>query len=121
MITNYLKKHWGALGLAVVVGLIMVGPQIVFISSLGEQYQGLYLTGTDSEAHYLARMQEFYDGNGLGNALLYDYKNDFPSTFFTISESILAFPGKLLHLPVPALNLFYKFFLNFIFCTCLFF
>ena len=114
MITNYLKKHWGALGLAVVVGLIMVGRQIVFISSLWEQYQGLYLTGTDSEAHYLARMQEFYDGNGLGNALLYDYKNDFPSTFFTISESILAFPGKLLHLPVPALNLFYKFFLPFI-------
>lgn len=114
MIMVNIKTHWFAIVLSVVVGLVMIGPQLIFVRSLSSAYRGIYMMRSDAEVHYLARMEEFIDGNGLGNAYLYEYKNSIPSIFFTISESVLAIPARIFHIPVPTLNLFYKFFLPFV-------
>lgn len=105
------NKHLTALILAIFSGLVMVGPQIIFMWSLGDDYEGLYMMKSDAETHYLSRMQEFYDGNGTGNAYYLEDKNSFPNIFFGLSESMLSFPGYLMNITVPNLNLIYKLFL----------
>lgn len=103
------NKHIIAIFLAIFSGLVMVGPQFFFMKSLGDEYRGIYMMKSDAETHYLSRMQEYYDGNGIGNAYYLEDKNSFPNIFYGISESLLASPGKLLNISVPNLNLFYKF------------
>lgn len=66
---------------------------------------------TDAEEHYLARMQDFAKGYGIGNPFLYEGKGESPSASFSISESILAIPSRVFGISVPALNLIYKFLL----------
>ena len=36
--------------------------EVLFVSEMGNKYQGVPLMGTDAEEHYLASMRESYDG-----------------------------------------------------------
>lgn len=105
------KKHVLAVCLALFVGAFVVAPQIIFITREGSQYQGLYMTKSEAELHYLASMKEFYDEGRMGNPFLSEYKFYGPQFFSSGAEAILAFPGKLLGISVPSLNLVYKFLL----------
>lgn len=105
------RKHEVAILFSVLIGFIVVGPQILFIHELGNNYKGIYMTGADAELHYLARMQEVVDSGGLGNPFIYEYKNNVPSTAYTISETILAWPARIFSLSISDLSLFYKFLL----------
>lgn len=100
-----------ALLLSALIGLVIVAPQLWFINRLGNNYRGIILTGSDAELHYLARMQESVDGGSFGNPFIYEYKNSVPSTAYTISEAILAWPAKVFDISVPVLNILYKFLL----------
>ena len=106
-----IRKHYIAVALSILIGVITVGPQIWFIHSLGNNYRGIYITKTDAELHYLARMQESIDGGGMGNPFVYEYKNNAPSTFYDTSETILAWPARILGISIPNINLVYKFLL----------
>lgn len=106
---NNIKEHYGAFILSIITGFIMLAPQLVFMHSLGAEYKGVYIMGSDAEPYYVARMQEFYDGNGIGNAYYFENKNDVPNIYFTVSESLLALPGDLLGISAAKLNLIYKF------------
>lgn len=108
-----MKKHYVAIIAALVISLIIVAPQIAFISSLGSDYEGLYLMNTDAETHYLARIQEVYDGFGNGNPYIAESKS-LPSPLYTFSEAILAYPGIVLGISAADMNLAYKFILPFI-------
>jgi len=64
--------------------------------------------GSDAESHYLARIQEFYDGNSWGNPFLNDAKSTEYSPYLSFAELILAAPGMLFGIPVPIMNIMYK-------------
>jgi len=110
-LNNLIHKHFLAIVFALFIGAIMVGPQLLFIYSSGSDYRGIYMANTDAEYHYMARMQEAVDNGGLGNPFIYENKTGVPSTIYTISETILAWPAKIFNFSIPNLNLFYKFLL----------
>ena len=52
-------------------------PQFLFILELGNNYEGVYLAGSDSEEYYTARIHEVFDGHYLlGNAFLYEERDN---------------------------------------------
>lgn len=105
------KEHFWAVILAVMAGVVILLPQIIFISRLGADYRGIYMLNADAELHYLASMRELYDGNPVGNAYYFEEKTGLPNVYFTSSESLLALPGVLLGLSAVEINLVYKFIL----------
>jgi hypothetical protein len=92
----------------------MVSPQIIFMKVLNNDYHGIYMMQSDAEPHYLAKMQETYDGNKIGNAYYYEEKAIWPVVYYTISERVLAIPGIIFGISVPNINLIYKFIFPFI-------
>ncbi len=110
MIKNLIQKHWVAIILAVIVGLIMVGPHLFFIYSLGDSYNGIYQMQTDSETVYLARMQEIVDGHPLLGAVPYaEYKDRPPLLPPNAIDFLLAGISILFKISLPALLLITKF------------
>jgi hypothetical protein len=104
-----LREHKAAVVFSVVVGFIMIAPQVFFISSV-QNYTGIYMMDTDAEVHYLARMNNFLVRQSTGNPYLYEYK-DTISPFDTYSEGALSLPAFLLPVSIPDLSLLYKFLL----------
>ena len=108
---NFIKNHRLAVVFSILAGLVMVGPQLVFIRTLGSNYHGIYMLGTDAETHYLARMEELYDGHFWGNPFLAEFKGKQYSPFWTPIELLLAIPGYIFGIGIADLNLIYKFIL----------
>lgn len=108
---NALSRHYAAIILSIVSGAVVLAPQIIFMARLGTAYHGVYMMNADAEPHYVARMQEFYDGDGVGNPYYYEGKNSLPDTLYTFSESLLAAPGRIIGISAPTMNLMYKFLL----------
>lgn len=106
-----IRKHYVAILFSLLVGLMIIGPQIWFIKSLGSDYHGIYMMNADAEPHYIARMQEAIENGSFGNPFIYEYKDNVPSATYTVSETILAWPAKLFGFSIPNLSLFYKFLL----------
>jgi hypothetical protein len=106
-----IRAPWGALMVSIVVGLVIIAPQLIFIQHLGSAYQGIYMHNTDAEPHYLARMEEAVKGEGIGNPFIVEFRNTVPPSFFSYSEELLAIPARITPLSVPVLNLLYKFLL----------
>lgn len=106
------KRHLLAIFFALLTGLIIVAPQLVFIAHEGGHYKGLYMMmDTEAEWYYLARMHEVYDEGKIGNPYLLEQKFEGPIVVSPGGETILAIPGKLLNISIPTLNLIYKFLL----------
>ncbi len=103
------RKHFWGLVLALVVGFITIGPQLIFIWQSGGQYQGIYMLQSDAEPHYLARMREAVDGNGIGNPFFTGFKTDIPVATPAVIEQVAAWPSLIFGVSVPLLNLAYKF------------
>lgn len=94
-----LQKHWLALVCALIVGLIMVAPVIVF--QFDESYQGVEFFGTDGELNYVAQVSAIYKGNyAFGNVFLYEGQDE-PYIRQPLSAIVTAAVGKLFLLDVP--------------------
>lgn len=110
----FLKKHYLALVLALLVGLIFLIPHIAGIITLGDNYQGIPLMGTDNEDAYLFRMQEILDGYPLlGSPVFFEYKDQWPM-MPPIGEMVYAAPAYLLHINLINILTASKFILPFI-------
>ncbi len=110
-IRYYLKRHWLNLALAVLVGLIYVGPQLVFIFSLGGEYQGIPMLQTANEQGYLGRIREIIDGYPkVSSYPFYEYKDQWPLMPPT-GEMFYALPSLLLGISLVTVLIVSKFIL----------
>lgn len=73
---SFFRFHVAGLLLSILIGAIIAAPPIIFHYS--KDYQGVEMMKTNTETHYLAQVQELYDGHyGLGNPYLSpDTKNE---------------------------------------------
>ncbi len=104
---NTIRYHWAALVLALVVGVVTAAPFVIFETSSG--YQGISMMGTDAESHYLARMQEVYDGFPLQGNVFLSNKN-IPPIEPGLGEFIEVNLGQTLHVSVSVVETYGKFF-----------
>lgn len=92
---EYIKKHYFAIIMAVVVGGIYIAPNIFFIFSLGKAYQGIPMMHTANDDFYIARIQEILDGHPLvGSYAFYEYKKETPLAP-PVGETLYAIPALL--------------------------
>lgn len=103
-IKKILSKHWPALILALVVGLLVVQPTISSILNIGtDNFKGVYPIFADDEEHYLARTQDVIDGHStIGNAYIKEHKNG-PYMFPPLTEWLFAKTAVILNVSVPGL------------------
>lgn len=108
ILPRILRGHCVALILAFAVGIIAIAPQIYF-AFFTDEYRGMHILRTDAETHYLARLNEVYDGHpGLGNVFLEDKAR--PYILPPFGEMLIAIFGKALGLDAPDMNVASKFF-----------
>ena len=94
-IKNYFQNNYLAILTAFLVGFIYLAPNIFFILSLGDDYQGIPMMQTQNEDFYLARIQEIIDGHPLvASHGLYEYKDQWPTAPPT-GEFFYALPSLL--------------------------
>src|SRR3989344_3836142 len=115
------KENYLALMLALIVGLIYIGPQLLFIYSLGEDYRGIPMMKTPNEDFYLARIQEIIDGHPLvGSSAFYEYKGEWPMQPPTV-EMIYALPSLVFGFAPASVLVASKFVLPFILFLAVYF
>src|SRR3989338_5869552 len=96
LLKSFVRENYFAFLIAVIVGLIFIGPQLLFIFSLGDQYQGIPMMHTANEDFYLARIQEILDGHpAVSSHAFFEYKNQWPMQPPTV-ELLYALPSLLL-------------------------
>ncbi len=110
-ILKKVKRHWVAILIAIVLGILLVLPFFYFQSALREEYKGVQREFIDDELFYMARIKDVIDGyQTLGNAYLYEHKNQLPQQLF-LPEFILAQPLKILNLNIVQGRILYSFLL----------
>lgn len=106
---NAATEHVCGILLSIIVGLVVVSPQLFLRFELGERYRGIILTGTDSEEFYLNRIREAYDGYySLSSPEIADYKNG-PYAQPAMGELIEALLAKIFFLTPIQMAAFGKF------------
>ncbi len=104
-VSSHLHTHAAAYVLALCMGILMVAPYAYFAH--GPAYRGIAMMGHDAEEHYLARMQEVYDGHPLlGNTFL-PFKN-IPYLSPGLGEDLVAYAGMGVGLSATQINLVAK-------------
>ena len=102
-----IRKHYIAIILALITGIISIAPQLYFALSAPE-YAGIQMFAADAEHHYLARIQEVRDGHpSLGNVFLPN--KDTPYLAPGLGEIITANLGRILFLDTIQFNVISKF------------
>ena len=97
-----IKSHRLAIVLALFIGIISIAPHLFFAFSVPD-YSGIQISGIDAESHYLARINEIYDGHfSLSNVFL-PYK-DQSYLIPPLGEIIIAFLGNIFFLDVIEIN-----------------
>lgn len=109
-----MKSHWVAIIFAIMTGLIVVAPNIVFINA--DSYKGLPLMYSDAEYMYLSKINSVYQGCMFNcNSYIHEYGYTNPHFNSTLSEVILAAPGIILNISVVKLKIVYEFLLPAVF------
>jgi hypothetical protein len=102
---GHLRQHWVAYALALAVGIVVIAPYAYF--AFTPEYRGVALMGHDAEEHYLARMQEVYDGfPRVGNT--FTQFKEAPYLSPALGEQLVAYAGIALGLSVTQINLLAK-------------
>jgi len=110
--TDKIKNHKWIIAVAFIIGVISVAPQLYFAFFVPE-FEGIHMLGTDSEFHYLARIQEVYDGYpASGNVFSPD--KDKPYLMTSLGEIIVAGFGKISSLDAVTFNVAAKFIFPFV-------
>ena len=104
----FLKQHILGIFLSFCIGAIIAAPPFIFRFS--KDYQGFHMMKTNTEAHYVAQVQEVYDGHyGLGNPFFADLK-DTPYAFPPLSPYLVAGFGRLFGLSTIEAVMVFRFF-----------
>ncbi len=107
-IYTFIRHHFGVCVLVLIIGIVSVAPQIYAMYYM-PSYAGVTLMGTDAESHYVARIQEVYDGYpAIGNTFLPN--KNIPSLEPALGEDIVAYFGMALHISSVQMDVFGKFF-----------
>ena len=105
-LSRLVHDHFAAIIISLAIGAVCIAPQLYFMKD--SSFQGIQMIGADAEDHYVARIQEVYDGYPtLGNTYIAQ-KN----TLYTIpglGENIIALAGKAIGLASFEINLISKF------------
>ncbi len=105
-----MTKHWLGIIFSLIVGIILVAPNLAFVNS--PKYQGYPFMNTDAETWYISRINGVYKNCYLKcNPYIKESTSRSPFFDLSVSEPILAMPGIIFHVPVPALKVFYEFLL----------
>lgn len=108
----FLRNHYLALSVALIVGSIYFAPYIVFKISLGAEYKGIYMMQTANEVEYLQRIQEIADGHWkLGSVPFFEYKDNPPLMPPNILEIITAAISRIFKISTANVMILSKFFL----------
>lgn len=105
---EHITHHAAAYVLATILGALSISPYAYFTSTAPE-YAGIAMMGQDAEEHYLARMQEAYEGHFLLGNVFTSYK-DIPYLSPGLGETIMAGISKITGLHVSTVNIATKFF-----------
>src|SRR3989338_3482429 len=106
---QFFSHHWLALSIAAAVGLLVVAPQLFFITSLGSDFNGVYRELSGDELFYMARVQEVVDGHlTLNNPYYVEHKECVSAQFF-LPEVLASLPAKLFNVGIFELFVFYDF------------
>ncbi len=112
-IRDIINKHKLGIILAIITGLIVAGPNLVFIND--SSFRGLPMMYADAETWYLGRINGVYNGCILScNPFIKEYSNVYPFFDSSLSETFLAIPGIISNIPVVKLKIFYEFLLPFL-------
>ncbi|MFA5317849.1 MAG: hypothetical protein WC323_00005 [Patescibacteria group bacterium] len=109
-----IKEHRLAIALSFLLTILIFAPLLAFPKVIKSEYQGINIIPFGTDAHfYLSRAKEVLDGNGLGNPVLKDGKNE-RDPYFAYNDYILLAPIKLLGLSqkINIVTLYYTY--NFI-------
>ncbi|PWB39055.1 MAG: hypothetical protein C3F02_00340 [Parcubacteria group bacterium] len=97
---NFIKKHYLALALALLVGLLTCVPQYIAIQKMGTKFQGIYPVSNDDEVYYLARAKDVSDGHTfLANPYLWEHKNGDAMQVW-LPDYLLAKPLSFFHISI---------------------
>lgn len=90
-----LKTNKLAFFVAILVGLLYVGPHLFFIFALGSDYKGIPMMPSANESDYMYRIRNILDGDYLlGSPLYYEYRNQMPM-MPPVGEYFYALPALL--------------------------
>lgn len=93
---NFFRDHCIGILIAIIIGAIVAAPPIIWHFS--PEFRGVEMLKTNTEVHYVAQVQEVYDGDPLlRNPFFADLK-DAPYLFPPLSPNIVAWFGKLFSL-----------------------
>jgi hypothetical protein len=111
---SFVKNHWLGIVGALMCGIIIAAPNLIFM--LSAEYKGIPMMYTDYETFYLSRLSAAYDGCSIScNPYIRDDHGKFPFFDPSISTYLLAQPGKALDLNAAEVQQLY----NLIFPTIL--
>lgn len=107
--------HWLIIIMAIVIGFIVIRPNLEAISGIGlSNFKGIYPILTDDEEYYFARVHEALEGHrGVGNVFLKEHK-DKPFMAPPLAENFFAGIANLFHISIPALFMLCDFVLPFL-------
>ena len=107
-IINKTKKSWWIIFIGLAIAISVGFPEVLFVSEMGNKYQGVPLMGTDAEEHYLASMREAYDGRYvLSNT--YSIPKNIPFLYPEGGETMAGFASRISGLGVIRFNIAMKF------------
>lgn len=115
-IQEQIKRLWtSGIGWAIAFSLLLLVPQTIFMLQPG--YQGIYLSNSSDEEHYVSAFHEVADGHILhANTYLFEYRDAAPNIFQWI-EVVVGFIYRLLPIRVDL----FVWLIRFISITCSFF
>lgn len=96
-IQNIVKEHWVALGLALILSLVSVFPQVFFRIDQKEIYQGIELI---PDSPWSARVREVQDGHPNFGSIYYKDGKDNPYLFQPLGSIVVGYMGKALSLDI---------------------
>lgn len=107
---EFIRRHWIGLVMSLVVGLIIAGPNLIFLNS--SLSKGIPFMGSDAESFYLSRVNAAYRGCIMScNPFIKEYKSSFPFYDSSISEAALAVPGMVSGVSAVQMKIVYDFLL----------
>ena len=105
-IFSFLRANYLLIIGILIVSIYSLSPQFIFENKLGDNYQGIYFSATDSELYYTSRIQEIRDGYyGIGNSYLHENKND-PYLVPVLGEIMMAGFGKIFNLDIAEIMIY---------------